>query len=112
MGNSPQWLGVLSVSGLALGLVSSWAARKGAVRGVVAGDVAGAVAAGRGALELLRMRLQLRAVGARTTGQAAHKQTAYNGVPAQRTVACSGSQTRHGMWWHRWILHRHKWEAI
>ena len=99
MVNSPQWLGVLSVSRLALGLVSSGAAREGAVRGVVAGDVPGAVAAGRGALELLRMRLQLRPVGARTTGQAAHKQTAYNGVSAQRTVACSGSHI--GNWrWH------------
>lgn len=93
MVNSPQWLGVLSVPGLALGLVGPGAAREGAVRGVVAGDVSGAVAAGGGTLELLRMRLELRAVGARTTGQAAHKQTAYNGVSAQRTVACSGSHS-------------------
>lgn len=108
MVNSPQWLGVLSISRLALGFVSSGAAREGAVRGVVAGDVSGAVAAGRGTLELLRMRLELRAVGARTTGQAAHKQTAYNGVPVQRTVACSGSQS--GIHWI--LVGRHNSEAI
>lgn len=54
---------------------------------VVSGDVAGAVAAGRGALQLLRVGLQLRAVGARTPGQAAHIQTAYNAVPGQKLVA-------------------------
>lgn len=75
----PERLGVLPIPGLALGLVGSWAAGERAVRGVVAGHVPGAVAARRRALELLRVRLQLRAVRARTPRQAAHEQTAYNG---------------------------------
>lgn len=61
---------------------------------VVAGDVARAVAAGRRALQLLRMWLELRAVGARTPGQAAHIQTAYNAVAGQNLVACFRSQTK------------------
>lgn len=52
------------------------------MRGVVPGDVAGAIAAGSGALQLLGVRLELGAVGARTPGQAAHIQTTYNGVTA------------------------------
>lgn len=59
---------------------------------VVAGDVAGAVAAGGGALQLLRVGLQLRAVGARTPGQAAHIQTAYNAVQGQNLVTYFRSQ--------------------
>lgn len=61
---------------------------------VVAGDVARAVAAGRRALQLLRMWLELRAVGARTPGQAAHIQTAYNAVAGQNLVAYFRSQTK------------------
>lgn len=64
-GSSPQRFRVLSVPRLALGLVRPGTAGERAVRGVVASDVAGAVAAWSGALELLRVRLQLRAVGAR-----------------------------------------------
>lgn len=78
--HQPERLRVLPIPGLALGLVGPGAARQGSVRGVVPRDVAGAVAAGGRALELLRVRLQLRAVGARTPGQAAHIQTAYNAV--------------------------------
>lgn len=44
--------------------------------GVVARHVAAAVAAGRRALELLRVRLDLRSIAARTTGQAAIVRTA------------------------------------
>lgn len=77
----------MSIPGLAFGFVGARASRKRAVRGVVAGDMSRSIATRRGTFELLRMWLELAAVGARASRQAVHIQTAYNGVARSRIVA-------------------------
>lgn len=59
----------MAVAGLALGLVGPGAAGQAPVGRVVAGDVARAVAARRRTLELLRVSLDLGAIGSRAARQ-------------------------------------------
>lgn len=68
--HSPEGLGVLGIFRLVFGLVGSGAAGERAMGGVVTGDMARAVAARGGTLQLLRLVLDTRPVGAGTTGQA------------------------------------------
>lgn len=77
----------MPIPGLAFWFVSARAARKRAVGGVVAGDMSRSIATRRRTFQLLRMWLQLAAVGARASRQAVHIQTAYNGVARSRIVA-------------------------
>lgn len=61
----------MAISGFTLRLVGSWATGQTPVRRVISRDVSRTVASRRGALELLGVRLDLRAVGSRASGETA-----------------------------------------